>query len=175
MATTWNLDPTHSEIGFKVKHLMITNVTGYFQSFNVQVETEGEDFSTAKISFSADAASVTTNNEQRDTHLRSGDFFDAENHPKLEFTSTKVVKEDDSTFAVHGDLSIRGVSKSVTLRAEFGGIGKDPWGNIKAGFTLSGKLNRADWNLVWNAPLEAGGLLVSEEVRIFADVQVVKG
>lgn len=171
---TWNLDPTHSEIGFKVKHLMITNVTGYFQSFTATAETEGEDFSTAKIAFSADVASVNTNNEQRDNHLRSADFFDAENHPKIEFSSTRVEKSDDDVFTIHGNLSIRGIAKPVSLRAEFGGIGKDPWGNTKAGFTLNGKLNRSDWNLVWNAPLEAGGVLVSEEVRLFAEIQVVK-
>jgi polyisoprenoid-binding protein YceI len=175
MATTWNLDPTHSEIGFKVKHLMITNVTGYFQSFSVTAETDGDDFSNARISFAAEVATVNTNNEQRDGHLRSADFFDAENHPKLTFTSARMEKADDDTFRLTGDLTIRGVAKPVTLTCEFGGIGKDPWGNTKAGFTLSGKLNRTDWNLTWNAPLETGGLLVSEEVRLFAEIQLVKG
>jgi polyisoprenoid-binding protein YceI len=174
MSTNWNLDPTHSEIGFKVKHLMITNVTGYFQTFTASVTTEGEDFSTAKISFEADINSVNTNNEQRDGHLKSADFFDAANHPKITFASTRLEKKDDESYVLHGDLTIRGVSKPAALQAEFGGIGKDPWGNLKAGFTLSGKINRTDWNLSWNAPLEAGGLLVSEDVRLFAEVQFVK-
>jgi polyisoprenoid-binding protein YceI len=174
MSTNWNLDPTHSEIGFKVKHLMITNVTGYFQTFTASVATEGEDFSTAKISFEADINSVNTNNEQRDGHLKSADFFDAANFPKITFASTRLEKKDEENFVLHGDLTIRGVSKPVSLQAEFGGIGKDPWGNLKAGFTLNGKINRNDWNLSWNAPLEAGGLLVSEDVRLFAEVQFVK-
>jgi len=174
MSTNWNLDPTHSEIGFKVKHLMITNVTGYFQTFTASVTTEGEDFSTAKISFEADINSVNTNNEQRDGHLKSADFFDAANFPKITFASTRLEKKDEENFVLHGDLTIRGISKPVSLQAEFGGIGKDPWGNLKAGFTLNGKINRNDWNLSWNAPLEAGGLLVSEDVRLFAEVQFVK-
>lgn len=174
MSTNWNLDPTHSEIGFKVKHLMITNVTGYFQTFTASVTTEGDDFSTAKISFEADINSVNTNNEQRDGHLKSADFFDAANFPKITFASTRLEKKDEENFVLHGDLTIRGISKPVSLQAEFGGIGKDPWGNLKAGFTLNGKINRNDWNLSWNAPLEAGGLLVSEDVRLFAEVQFVK-
>ncbi|MFN9392074.1 MAG: YceI family protein [Flavobacteriales bacterium] len=174
MSTNWNLDPTHSEIGFKVKHLMITNVTGYFQTFTASVTTEGDDFSTAKISFEADINSVNTNNEQRDGHLKSADFFDAANFPKITFASTRLEKKDEENFVLHGDLTIRGVSKPVSLQAEFGGIGKDPWGNLKAGFTLNGKINRNDWNLSWNAPLEAGGILVSEDVRLFAEVQFVK-
>lgn len=174
MSTNWNLDPTHSEIGFKVKHLMITNVTGYFQTFTASVTTEGDDFSTAKISFEADINSVNTNNEQRDGHLKSADFFDAANFPKITFASTRLEKKDDENYVLYGDLTIRGISKPVSLQAEFGGIGKDPWGNLKAGFTLNGKINRNDWNLSWNAPLEAGGLLVSEDVRLFAEVQFVK-
>ncbi|MFN8776332.1 MAG: YceI family protein [Flavobacteriales bacterium] len=174
MSTNWKLDPTHSEIGFKVKHLMITNVTGYFQTFTASVTTEGDDFSTAKISFEADINSVNTNNEQRDGHLKSADFFDAANFPKITFASTRLEKKDEENFVLHGDLTIRGVSKPVSLQAEFGGIGKDPWGNLKAGFTLNGKINRNDWNLSWNAPLEAGGILVSEDVRLFAEVQFVK-
>lgn len=174
MSTNWNLDPTHSEIGFKVKHLMITNVTGYFQTFTASVTTEGDDFSTAKISLEADINSVNTNNEQRDGHLKSADFFDAANFPKITFASTRLEKKDDENYVLYGDLTIRGISKPVSLQAEFGGIGKDPWGNLKAGFTLNGKINRNDWNLSWNAPLEAGGILVSEDVRLFAEVQFVK-
>lgn len=176
MATTkWVLDPTHSELGFKVKHLMITNVSGSFGTFNVDVETEGEDFMTAKISFSADTASVTTGNEQRDGHLLGADFFDVANHPKMTFESTKVTCKEGLHFTLEGNLTMRGVTKPVHMAVEHGGIAKDPWGNTKAGFTLTGKINRKDFGLEWNAPTEAGGLLVSEDVRIHAEIQLVKG
>jgi len=175
MATTkWNLDPTHSEIQFKVKHLAITTVTGSFGSFEATAETSSDDFSAAKIAFSADVASVNTGNEQRDGHLKSADFFDAENTPKITFVSTKLDKVDAGNFKLQGDLTIKGVTKPVSLDVEFGGIGKDPWGNTKAGFTLSGKINRKDWGLNWNAALESGGVLVSEDVKILAEVQLVK-
>ncbi|MCC6599077.1 MAG: YceI family protein [Crocinitomicaceae bacterium] len=170
----WNLDPSHSEIGFKVKHLMITNVSGAFEKFNVKAETEGGNFSSAKIEFTAEAGSVNTGDEQRDKHLKSADFFDAENHPELKFVSTGLEKKSDEEYVLNGNLTIRGTSHPVKLKAEFGGIGKDPWGNEKAGFSLSGKLNRKDFNLNWNAALEAGGVLVSDEVRLYAEIQLVK-
>lgn len=172
--TKWNLDPTHSEIGFKVKHMMITNVSGSFGKFEASAETNGVDFSTAQITFSADVNSINTNNGDRDTHLKSGDFFDGENHPQLKFVSSKLEKKDEERFKLHGDLTIKGVTKPVTLDVEFGGIGKDPWGNEKAGFTITGKIKRTDWNLNWNAALETGGVLVSEEVRLIAEVQLIK-
>ncbi len=170
----WNLDPTHSELGFKVRHLMITNVSGSFGNFSADVETEEEDFATAKVNFSADVATVNTGNEQRDGHLKSADFFDAENHPKLTFESTKMEKVSGNDYKLHGNLSIRGTVKPVAFDVEFGGIGKDPWGNTKAGFSLNGKINRNDWGLTWNAPIEAGGVLVSEDVKIHAEVQFAK-
>lgn len=172
--TKWNLDPTHSEIGFKIKHMMITNVSGSFGKFDASVETEGNDFSTAEIDFTADVSSITTGSADRDNHLKSGDFFDAANHPQLRFVSTRLEKKDEDSFTLSGELTIRDVTKEIQLDVEFGGIGKDPWGNEKAGFTISGKINRADFNLNWNAALETGGVLVSEQVRIFADVQLVK-
>ena len=171
--TKWGLDPTHSEIHFKVKHLMITTVTGSFNSFTVSAETENNDFSGAKISFSADTASVDTGNEQRDGHLKSADFFDAEKFPKMYFTSTGYAKKGDE-YVLTGDLTIKEVTKAVTLNVEFGGVAKDPWGNTKAGFTLSGKINRKDFGLNWNAVTEAGGVLVSEEVKILAEIQLVE-
>lgn len=175
MATTkWSIDPTHSEIGFKVKHMMFTNVSGKFDAFEATAETEDDNFETAKISFSAATDSVNTGNGDRDNHLKSGDFFDAAQHPKLEFASTSFKKVDDENYELHGNLSLHGETKPVTLHVEYGGIGKDPWGNTKAGFTLSGKFNRKDFGLTWNAALEAGGVLVSEEVRIHSDVQLVK-
>lgn len=174
MATTkWTLDPTHSELQFKVKHLMITTVTGTLKSFSAELSSEGEDFSTAGISFKGDISSLDTGNTDRDNHLRSADFFDAENFPTIDFTSTQVEK-DGSDYTVKGDLTIKGVTKPVKLTAEFGGIATDPWGNTKAGFTLSGKINRTDFGLTWNAALETGGVMVSEEVRILGELQFVK-
>jgi polyisoprenoid-binding protein YceI len=173
--TNWVLEPTHSEIGFKVKHMMITNVSGSFGAFSASAKTEGDDFSTAEIEFTADVASVNTGNDQRDGHLKSGDFFDAENHPQIKFVSNKVEKNGDADYIVHGDLTIRGVSKPVAFNAELGGIGKDPWGNEKAGFSINGKINRNDFGLSWNAALEAGGVLVSEEVKFHSELQLVRG
>lgn len=172
--TKWVIDPAHSDIEFKVKHMMITTVTGTFKEFKSEVETEGDDFTTAKISFEANTASVFTNAEQRDAHLRSADFFDAENFPVMSFVSSRLEKIDDETWLLKGDLTIRGVTNPVKLDVEFGGQGKDPWGNTKAGFSLNGKINRKDWGLNWNAALEAGGVLVSDDVRIYAEVQYAK-
>ena len=172
--TKWNLDPVHSEIGFKVKHMMITNVSGSFEKFDAQVETTGTDFTTAKIQFTADINSISTGNKDRDNHLKSADFFDAASHPQLKFVSSKIEKKDEENYVVYGDLTIRDVTKQVKLNTEFGGIGKDPWGNLKAGFTISGKINRTDFKLNWNAALEAGGVLVGEEVKIEAEMQLIK-
>lgn len=172
--TKWNLDAAHSEVTFKVKHMMITNVTGSFGSFTLDTETEGNDFSTAKISFAADVASISTGSPDRDNHLKSADFFDASTHPQIRFVSTAIDKKDNENFVVNGNLTIHGVTKPVKLSAEFGGIGKDPWGNEKAGFTISGKINRTDFGLSWNAALETGGVLVSDEVRLFAEIQLIR-
>ncbi len=170
-STRWVIDPSHSEIQFKIKHMMITTVTGSFKEFSSEVETDGEDFSTARIRFEASAASVFTNSEQRDGHLRSADFFDAEKYPKLIFVSESLKPNGDDEWQLTGNLTIRDITRPVKLAVEFGGLGKDPWGNTKAGFSLSGKINRKDWGLNWNAALEAGGVLVSDEVRIIAEVQ----
>ena len=172
--TKWNLDTAHSEITFKVKHMMITNVTGSFKSFNLDTKTEGDDFSTAKITFIAKTSSIDTGNTDRDNHLKSADFFDAESHPELKFVSTGLKKKGDDEYVLNGDLTIKGITKPVKLDVAFGGIGKDPWGNEKAGFTISGKIKRTDWNLNWNAALETGGVLVSEEVRIHAEIQLIR-
>ncbi|MBL7701950.1 MAG: YceI family protein [Ferruginibacter sp.] len=176
MATkTWALDPTHSEVQFKIKHLMITNVTGSFNIFTVNAQTEDEDFTKAKVSFTADVNSISTNNEQRDTHLKSADFFDAEKFPQVKFQATKADNIDnDGSYDLYGDLTIRDVTKNVKLSVEFGGVVKDPWGNTKAGFTINGKINRKDFGLTWNAVTEAGGVMVSEEVRLFAEIQLVE-
>lgn len=172
--TKWNLDPTHSELGFKVKHMMITNVSGSFGAFNANVETEDDDFSTANIEFTIDVASINTGNEQRDGHLKSGDFFDVENHPQMKFVSNGVAKKGDNEYEITGDLSLHGVTKPVTFKAENGGSGKDPWGNHKTGFTIEGKIKRTDFGLNWNAALEAGGVLVSEDVKINGELQLTR-
>ncbi len=176
MATkTWALDPTHSEIQFKIKHLMITNVTGSFDLFNVSAQTEDEDFTKAKISFTAEVNSISTNNEQRDTHLKSADFFEAEKFPQIVFTATKAEDVDqDGSYDLFGDLTIRDVTKNIKLSVEFGGVVKDPYGNTKAGFTIHGKINRKDFGLTWNAVTEAGGMLVSEEVKLAAEIQLIE-
>ncbi|MBS1646013.1 MAG: YceI family protein [Bacteroidetes bacterium] len=172
--TKWVIDPTHSEVGFKVKHLMITNVNGSFASFSGQAETEDEtSFKNPSISFEADIASINTGNEQRDAHLKSPDFFDAEKFPKLQFISSHTEKTDDG-FVLHGTFTIHGISKPTQLNVSFSGIAKDPWGNTKAGFSIEGKINRKDFGLTWNAPTETGGVLVSEEVKLQAEVQLVK-
>ncbi len=172
--TKWIIDPAHSEIQFKVKHMMITTVTGSFKEFSSEVETQGDDFTQAKIKFQAATASVFTNADQRDAHLRSADFFDIEKYPDLKFESTSLEKVDDENFSLNGNLTIKDITKPIKLGVEPGGTGKDPWGNLKAGFSLTGKINRKEWGLNWNTVLESGGVLVSEDVRIFCEVQYVR-
>ncbi len=176
MSTTkWALDPTHSELQFKVKHLMISTVTGQFNKFSGIVETREDDFTTAKIDFTADVDSISTNNEQRDAHLKNSDFFDAPNHPQLIFKSEKLAKNDEAgEYGLFGILSIRGTSKRIKLDVEFGGITKDPWGNTRAGFTVTGKINRQDFGVSFGAVTEAGGVVLGDEVKIIANVQFVK-
>jgi len=171
--TKWAIDPSHSEIQFKVKHLMISTVTGSFKEFGAEAELEGDDLSNAQVSFWANTASVDTNSTDRDKHLRSGDFFDSEKFEKLSFKSTKVEGSGDS-WKVTGDLTIKDVTKPVTLNVEWSGTMKDPYGNVKAGLNLRGKIDRKEFGLNWNAALEAGGVLVSDEVRILAEVQLAK-
>ena len=172
--TKWALDPAHSEIGFKVKHLMINTVSGKFEKFEGSVETSGDDFSSARINFTADVVSVNTNSEQRDGHLKGPDFFDAEKNPKLIFSGAKLEAVSGDKYILTGDLTLHGVTKPVKLDAEFGGIAKDPWGNTKAGFTITGKLNRKDWGLNWNAALEAGGFLLADDVKLNIEAQLAK-
>lgn len=176
MATkTWAIDPIHSEVHFKIKHLMITNVTGSFNIFAVSVATEEENFSKAKISFTADVASVNTGNEQRDGHLKSADFFDATSYPQIKFIATKTENVDnDGSYELYGDLTIRDVTKSIKLDVEFGGVVKDMYGNTKAGFTINGKINRKDFGLAWSGITEAGGIVLSEEVKIMSEIQLIE-
>lgn len=172
--TKWVIDPVHSEIAFKVRHLMITNVKGVFKNFDATIYTNGDDFNTAEVTFSMDPASVDTGNVDRETHLKSADFFDVENHKEITFVSKSVENVDGENFKLQGDLTIRGITKSVNLNVEFGGIAKDPWGNEKAGFTLTGKINRKDWGLEWNVAIETGGVLVGDDVTINCEVQLLR-
>lgn len=174
MATTqWSLDPTHSELQFKVKHLMITTVTGDFKNLSASLTAESDDFENAKVTFEAQTEAINTGNTDRDNHLKSGDFFDAAQFPKITFESS-AFKKDSDDYTLEGNLTIKGISKPVKLNVEFGGIATDPWGNVKAGFTINGKINRTDFGLTWNAALETGGVMVSEEVRILGELQFVK-
>jgi polyisoprenoid-binding protein YceI len=170
----WITDPAHSEIGFKVKHLVISSVSGKFGSFKGEVTADKEDFTDAKISFSADINSITTSNDQRDTHLKSADFFDAASHPQLTFESTKVEKKEDGEYKITGDLTIRGTKKPVVLNAEFGGVQTDFYGNTVAGFELTGKINRKEFGLHWNGITEAGSIVVSDEVKLIIAAEIVK-
>lgn len=170
----YKIDPMHSEITFKVKHLMITNVTGSFQQFDATMDANAEDFSDAKISFEADINSISTGNEQRDTHLKSDDFFSAEQFPKLSFTSTSFTHKGGSDYVLNGDLTIKGNTKPVSLNVEFGGRMTDFYGQDKAGFEISGKINRSEFGLTWSAVTEAGGVVVSDEIKLNLAVQMVK-
>ena len=170
----WALEPSHSELTFKVRHMMISNVSGQFKSFDSTVETDGDDFSSAKVTFTAEVDSISTNNEQRDGHLKSPDFFDAAGHPQITFESTRMENVGGENYKLHGNLTMRGVTKPVTLDVEYGGTIKDPWGNTRAGFTVEGKINRNDYGLSWSALTEAGGMVVGEDVKLHANVEYVK-
>ena len=175
MATTkWAIDPTHSEIGFKVKHMMFTNVSGKFGTYDATIVTDDDNFENASMEFSADINSIDTNNADRDNHLKSADFFDADNHPKLTFKASSFTKIDGHNYELTGDLSIKGVTKTVKFPVEFSGLMQDPWGNTKAGLNIDGKINRKDWGLNWNSALETGGVLVGEEVKLNIELQLAK-
>lgn len=175
MSTTkWTVDPTHSEIGFKVKHMMFTNVSGKFTKFDASATTQGDHFENASFDFSGEIDSVSTGNADRDGHLLSADFFDAAQFPKITFASTSFDKKNEGEYTLNGNLSLHGVTKPVSLDVEFGGIAKDPWGNTKAGFTITGKINRKDFGLNWNSALETGGVLVGEEVKLAIELQFIK-
>ena len=152
--------------------MMIANIKGEFKSFDVNVNGSGDDFSKMQVNVKIDANSIETNSADRDTHLRSADFFDTENFPTIHFESTSFVSQSDGEYTLAGNLTLHGVTQPVVLNVEYGGVGLDPWGNTKAGFTVSGKINRKDFGLNWNAALEAGGVLVSEDVKIFAEIQL---
>jgi len=167
--TNWSIDNAHSEIAFKVKHMMISTVTGHFEDFEATAKTNGDNFNNAVIEFNAKTASINTKNSDRDTHLKSDDFFNSEKFPEMKFVS----KSFDGDKLV-GDLTIRDVTKEITLDADFNGVAVDPYGQTKAGFEITGQLNRKDFNLTWNAVTEAGSIVVSDKVKLVVDVQFTK-
>jgi polyisoprenoid-binding protein YceI len=172
--TIWALDLAHSEVEFKVKHLVISTVKGIFKDFSATIENEGEAFENATFTFEAKVDSIFTNQNDRDNHLKSADFFDVENHPTLNFVSTSVSKKSEDTFKITGDFTIKGVTKSVELTAEFGGIAKDGYGNVKAGFEITGTINRKDFGLTFHAVIEAGNIVVSDDIKLNVNLQFVK-
>jgi polyisoprenoid-binding protein YceI len=173
MANIWTIDPTHSEVEFKVKHLVITTVTGRFNAYTGSIEASDDSFVDAKVAFEAQIDSISTGQEQRDGHLKSADFFDAATYPTLTFASTGLSKKGDG-LVLAGQLTMRGVSKDISLDVDFGGMEKDLYGQIKAGFEVTGKINRKDFGLTWGTLTEAGGAVVSDEVRLVVNVQFTK-
>lgn len=172
--TVWAVDATHSSIDFSVKHMMIANVKGSFHTFEAKVNADPEDLTSAEIEFAIDVNSVDTRNKDRDAHLRSADFFDAESYPQITFKSTNIVAKGDGEYDVTGDVTIHGVTRPETFQVTFEGAGKDPWGNEKAGFSGKGKLKRSDFGLTYNAVLEAGGVLIGDEIKISLEIEGAK-
>ncbi len=174
MKTNWKIDTLHSQIGFKVKHMMITNVTGTFDQFDASIEVEDDDFTTAQFSFNANVDSINTGVADRDAHLKSEDFFNAASHPNLSFKSTGVKKISENDYEIHGDITLREVTKSIVLKADFGGVVIDPYGQTKTGFSIEGKIKRSEFGLTWSAITEAGSIVVSDEVKLHCEIQFVK-
>ena len=170
----WAVDVSHSGIDFSVKHMMIAKVKGTFKDFTATIDADPTDLTTANIEFSIDVASIDTRNNDRDNHLRSADFFDAENHPKMTFKSTNIVSKGGGEYDLTGALTIRGVTRPETFDVTFEGQGKDPWGNEKVGFSAEGKINRSDYGLTWNAALETGGVLVGDQIKISIQIEAAK-
>lgn len=170
---TYKIDAAHSDIIFKVKHLMITNVTGQFKTFDATLTSDKDDFSDAQVTFSADVSSVDTRNEQRDGHLKSDDFFNAEKFPELKFVSSSFAKKGDA-YVVKGELTIRDVTKTIELKADYNGTMVDPWGQSKLGFEAEGTIKRKEFGLSWDAVTEAGGIVVSDDVKLQLNIQFIK-
>ncbi|MGH2564230.1 MAG: YceI family protein [Ginsengibacter sp.] len=172
--TKWSIDPMHSEVLFKVKHLVISTVTGSFKKFNGEVISSNNDFTNADIHFIMDVNSIDTNQQQRDAHLKAGDFFDAQKYPEINFESTSFSKKSDDEYKLQGNLTVKGVTKPVELNVEYGGSQKDQMGNIKHGFEVTGKINRKEFGLTYNALTETGGLALGEDVKLVANIQIAK-
>lgn len=174
METQWNIDNLHSVVGFKVRHMMISNVLGTFGDFSAQATTQGDDFSTAKFNFKAAIDTINTGVADRDGHLKSADFFDAANHPELLFQSTNVKQLASDELEINGELTLRGVTKPISLKAEYAGIAVDPYGQTKAGLSITGKINRSDFGLVWSAITEAGKVVIGDEIKLDCEIQLIK-
>jgi polyisoprenoid-binding protein YceI len=172
--TKWVVDPMHSEVQFKIKHLVISTVTGSFKTFSGDVTSAGNDFNNANIHFTVDVNSIDTNQPMRDDHLKASDFFDAKDHPSIHFESTSFTKQDGGEYNLKGNLTLRGVTKPVELKVEYGGSEKDQRGNTKHGFEVTGKINRKEFGLVYNALTESGGLALGEEIKLIANIQIAK-
>jgi len=170
----WHIDPAHSEVQFSVRHMMISTVRGRFTQFAGTIEADEQNPTASQVNVQIEASSINTGNEQRDGHLRSPDFLDAEHYPQISFKSTKVEMDSKESGRVSGDLTIRDVTKPVVLDVEFAGLAKSPWGTTSAGFSATTKINRKDWNLNWNVALETGGWLVSDEIKISIELELVK-
>ena len=171
---TYKIDEMHSDVTFKVKHLMISTVTGSFKIFDATLESEQNDFSDAKISFNADIASITTGNEQRDGHLKGEEFFNVAKYSTISFASTSFTKVDNSDYELAGNLTIKDVTKPVILAVKYGGTMIDFYGQFKAGFDISGKISRSEFGLTWSAVTEAGGIVVSDDVKLNLSIQMIK-
>lgn len=172
--TNWSVDKSHSKVGFSVSHLVISEVEGYFKDYDAEIITKGDDFSTAVIDFTVNTKSIFTDDEKRDNHLRSDDFFNVEKFPKMIFKGKSLKKIANNKYKLTGDLTIRDITKQVVLDVEYNGIIKDPWGNTKAGFKITGEINRFDYNLKWNTVMETGGLVVGKEVDLNINLELVK-
>jgi polyisoprenoid-binding protein YceI len=172
--SAWTIDQAHSNVGFAVRHMMITTVKGRFEAFEGEIAIDEQDVTRSRLDVRIDAASVDTRNDQRDAHLRSGDFFDAENHPWITFTSRRVRALAEGRLEVTGDLTIRGVTREVVLSVEEEGRGTDPWGAERVGYTATARIDRTHFGLTWNQALETGGVLVANDIRINLDIQLVR-
>jgi polyisoprenoid-binding protein YceI len=172
--TKWAVDTAHSGIEFSVRHMVISSVKGSFNSYSATIEADPKDLTTASIEFTVDLASVDTRNEDRDNHLRSADFFDVEQFPTMTFKTTSVEKTDEDEYNVTGDLTLHGVTRQETFKVTYEGSGQDPWGNEKVGFSATGKLNRSDYGLVYNAALETGGVLIGDQIKVSLEIQASK-
>ncbi len=172
--TKWSIDSTHSEIGFKVRHLMISNVKGTFKKFDASIYTTEKDFTTATVDLWIDAASISTGDDSRDEHLKGPDFLDVTKYKQISFTSSTIGKPDHSgNQELWGELTIKEVTKNIKLNIQFGGTATDPWGNEKAGFTVTGKINRSEWGLVWNTAMDAGGIMVGDEISVLCEIELI--
>lgn len=173
-STEWKIDHSHSNVTFEISHMVVATVTGKFEKFDGSIKSDTEDFTDASVNFQIETASVNTNNEKRDAHLRNDDFFDAENNPYIIFNGKKMEKKSGNNYSLTGDLTMNNITREVELDVRFNGTIKDPWGGTRAGFRVTGELNRYEYDLMWNTTLESGGLLVGENVELRVNLELIK-